>query len=82
MLKIKISEISIEEPVAGRLQELELKSFIIKKDKDDLTISPESIKGDYLVLMSETEYRNKMAARSGKKSNPLMITFEEHQEEK
>lgn len=81
MLKIKISEISIEEPVAGRLQELELKSFIIKKDKDDSTTSPESIKGDYLVLMSETEYRNKMTARSGKKSNPLMITFEEHQEE-
>jgi hypothetical protein len=78
MLKLKISEISIEEPSIGSFHELSLNSFIIKRDKDDSTISSETIKGDYLVLMSETEYRNKMSARSGKKSNPLMVNFEEY----
>lgn len=78
MLKLKISEISAEESSIGSFPELELKSFIIKKDKDDLTLSPESIKTDYFVLMSETEYRNKMSARSCKKSNPLMVNFEEY----
>lgn len=78
MLKLKVSEISIEEPTVGFFHELELKSFVIKRDKDDCTISPQTIKEDYLVLMSETEYRNKMSARSGKKSNPLMINFEEY----
>lgn len=78
MLKLKVSEIAIEEPTVGSFHELELKSFIIKRDKDDSTISSETIKGDYLVLMSETEYRNKMSARSGKKSNPLMVNFEQY----
>lgn len=79
MLKLKVSEISIEEPTVGSFHELELKSFIIKRDKDDSTTNSETIKGDYLVLMSESEYRNKMSARSGKKSNPLMVNFEEYE---
>ena len=78
MLKIKISEISTDDTKSGSLQELEIKSFIIKKDKDDLTLSSETIKGDYLVLMSESEYREKMTARSAKKLNPLMLNFEEY----
>jgi len=79
MLKIKISEISTDDTKSGSLQELEIKSFIIKKDKDDLTLSSETIKGDYLVLMSESEYREKMTARSAKKLNPLMLNFEEYE---
>ena len=78
MLKIKISEISIEDTKSGSLQELEIKSFIIKQDKDDCTIAAETIKDDYLVLMSEMEYRNKMLSRAGRKSNPLMVNFEEY----
>ena len=46
MLKIKISEISTDDTKSGSLQELEIKSFVIKKDKDDLTLSPETIKRD------------------------------------
>jgi hypothetical protein len=81
MVKLKISEFSLQGPPSGgSFSELELKSYVIKQDKGDSTTSPETIKEEYLVLMSETEYRNKMSARSGKKSNPLMITFEEHQE--
>lgn len=80
MLKVKISEFSIEEKAQGYMPELELKSFIVKTDKDDSTLSSETVKGDYIVIMSESEYRNKMAARAGKKSNPLMINFEEYSE--
>ena len=80
MLKVKISEFSIEEKTQGYMPELELKSFIVKTDKDDATLSSETVKGDYIIIMSESEYRNKMASRTGKKSNPLMINFEEYSE--
>jgi hypothetical protein len=80
MVKVKISEFSIDEKNQGYLPELEIKSFIVKTDKDDATFSPESIKGDYMIIMSESEYRNKMNSRAGRKSNPLMINFEEYSE--
>lgn len=79
MIKVKVSEFFIEEKTQGYMPELELKSFIVKTDKDDVTLSSETVKGDYIVIMSESEYRNKMTARSGKKSNPLMINFEEYE---
>jgi len=78
MLKLKVSEISIEEPTVGSFHELELKSFIIKKDKDDSTTNSETIKGDHLVLMSESEYREKLISKSSRKSNPLLVNFEQY----
>jgi hypothetical protein len=81
MLKIKISEFSLQPPPSGgSFSELELKSYVIKQDKGDSTTSPETIKEEYLVLMSETEYREKIASKSGRKSNPLMMNFEEYSE--
>jgi hypothetical protein len=78
MVKIKVSNFSIEDKNNGTLPELEVKSFIIKSDKNDETFSEKSIKNDYLILMSETEYRNKIAFKSGRKSNPLMVNFEQY----
>lgn len=80
MVKVKISEFSIDEKAQGYLPELDLKSFIVKTEKDDNTFSSETIKGEYLVIMSESEYRNKINSRAGRKSNPLMVSFEEYQE--
>lgn len=80
MIKLKISEFSIEEKTQGYMPELGLKSFIVKTDKDDTTLSSETVKGDYIIMMSESEYRNKMSSKVGKKSNPLMINFEEYYE--
>jgi hypothetical protein len=80
MVKIKVSNFSIEDKNNGMLPELEVKSFIIKSDKNDETFSEKSIKNDYLILMSETEYRDKIASKSGRKSNPLMVNFEEYTE--
>jgi hypothetical protein len=77
MVKIKVSNFLIEEK-AGTFPELEMKSFIIKSPPNDETFSEKSIKNDYLILMSECEYREKISAKSGRKSNPLMLTFEEY----
>jgi hypothetical protein len=77
MVKIKASSLSIEEGV-GTLPELEIKSFIIKISPNDETFSEKSIKNDYLIIMSESEYREKISAKSGRKSNPLMVTFEQY----
>ena len=80
MVKIKVSNFLIEDKNTGTLPELEIKSFIIKSDKSDETFSEKSIKNDYIILMSETEYREKMNSKSGRKSNPLMVNFEEYAE--
>ncbi len=78
MVKIKVSNFSIDDTLIGTLPELEIKSFIIKTSKDDQTFEQKTIKEDYLILMSELEYREKVASKSGKKSNPLMVSFEEY----
>lgn len=78
MVKVKISNFSINESNIGALPELELKSFIIKTDKDDQTFSENSIKNDYIILMSESEYREKLVSKSSRKSNPLLVNFEEY----
>lgn len=78
MLKVKVSSFSIDESSIGASAELELKSFIVKSSKDDQTFSEDSIKNDYMVIMSESEYKEKLIAKSGRKSNPLMINFEEY----
>lgn len=78
MVKIKVSNFLIDDTSNATLPELEIKSFIIKTSKDDQTFEQKTIKEDYLILMSELEYREKIASRSGKKSNPLMMSFEEY----
>jgi hypothetical protein len=78
MVKIKVSNFSIEEK-AGTFPELEMKSFIIKSPPSDETFSEKSIKNDYLILMSEYEYRERISSKSGRKSNPLMVNFEQYE---
>jgi hypothetical protein len=78
MVKIKVSNFLIDSSVNGTLPELEIKSIIIKTWKDDQTFEDKTIKEDYLIIMPESEYRDKITSRSSKKSNPLMVNFEEY----
>lgn len=78
MVKIKISSFSIDSSVPNSLPEVEARGFIIKTSKDDQTFDQKTIKEDYLILMSELEYRDKIASRTTRKSNPLMVNFEEY----
>jgi len=78
MVKVKISNFSIDSSIAGSIPEIEVKGFIIKTWKDDQTFDQKTIKEDYTILMSESEYRDKIASRSSRKSNPLMVNFEEY----
>jgi hypothetical protein len=79
MVKVKVSSFSIDESDIGASPELELKSFIIKSNKDDQTFSENSIKNDYIILMSESEYKEKLISKSSRKSNPLLVNFEEYE---
>ena len=78
MVKVKVSSFSIDESDIGASSELELKSFIIKTNKEDQTFSENSIKNDYMILMSETEYKERLISKSTRKSNPLLVNFEEY----
>ena len=78
MVKVKVSSFSIDESSIGASPELELKSFVVKTNKDDQTFSENSIKNDYIILMSESEYREKLISKSARKSNPLLVNFEEY----
>jgi hypothetical protein len=78
MIKVKISSFSVDESNIGASSELELKSFIVKADKDDQTLSENSVKDGYTVIMSESEYKEKLISRSTRKSNPLLVNFEEY----
>jgi hypothetical protein len=80
MVKVKISNFSIDDSVPSSLPELEAKGFIIKTWKDDQTFHQKTIKDDYIILMSESEYREKIASKIGRKSNPLMVNFEEYEQ--
>jgi hypothetical protein len=79
MVKVKVSSFSIEESDIGSCAELELKSFIVKGQKDDITFSKNSIKNDHIIIMSESEYREKLISKSARKSNPLLVNFEEYE---
>jgi hypothetical protein len=78
MIKIKISSFSVDESNIGASSELELKSFIVKTDKDDQTFYENSVKDGYTVIMSESEYKEKLISKSTRKSNPLLVNFEEY----
>jgi hypothetical protein len=78
MIKVKISSFSVDESNIGASSELELKSFIVKTDKDDQTFSENSVKDGYTVIMSESEYKEKLISKSTRKSNPLLVNFEEY----
>jgi hypothetical protein len=78
MIKVKISSFSVDESNIGASSELELKSFIVKADKDDQTFSENSVKDGYTVIMSESEYKEKLISKSTRKSNPLLVNFEEY----
>jgi hypothetical protein len=78
MIKVKISSFSLDESKMGASSELELKSFIVKTDKDDQTLSVNSVKDGYTIIMSESEYKEKLISRSTRKSNPLLVNFEEY----
>jgi hypothetical protein len=78
MIKVKISSFSVDESNIGASSELELKSFIVKTDKDDQTFSENSVKDGYTVIMSESEYKERLISKSSRKSNPLLVNFEEY----
>ena len=78
MIKVKVSNFSIDESNIGASAELELKSFIVNSSKDDQTFSENSIKDGYTIIMSDSEYKEKLISKSGRKSNPLLVNFEEY----
>ena len=78
MIKVKISNFSIDESNIGASAELELKSFIINSSKDDQTFSENAIKDGYTIIMSESEYKERLISKSSRKSNPLLVNFEEY----
>lgn len=45
-------------------------------DKDDLNILFGN--SEKVVILTETELNNKIASKSGRKSNPLMLNFEQY----
>ena len=78
MIKVKISSLSIDESRTGASAELELKSFVINSSKDDQTFYENSIKDGYTIIMSESEYKEKLISKSTRRSNPLLVNFEEY----
>jgi hypothetical protein len=78
MIKVKISSFSVDESNIGASSELELKSFIINTSKDDQTFSENSIKDGYTIIMSESEYKEKLISKSTRRLNPLLVNFEEY----
>ena len=78
MVKVKVSSFSVDESNIGASSELELKSFIIKTDKDDQTFTENSVKDGYIIIMSESEYKEKLISKSTRRSNPLLVNFEEY----
>ena len=78
MIKVKVSSFSVDESNIGASSELELKSFIINSSKDDQTFSENSIKNEYTIIMSESEYKEKLISKSTRRSNPLLVNFEEY----
>ena len=78
MIKVKVSNFSIDESNIGASAELELKSFIVNSSKNDQTFSENSIKDGYTIIMSDSEYKEKLISKSGRKSNPLLVNFEEY----
>jgi hypothetical protein len=78
MIKVKVSSFSVDESKIGASSELELKSFIINSSKDDQTFSEDSVKNGYTIIMSESEYKEKLISKSTRKSNPLLVNFEEY----
>jgi hypothetical protein len=80
MVKIKASEIELEnEGIKNQFPELKMKGLIINASPGDSTLSSQSVKNNYLVIMTEAEYREKINSRSGKRHNPLMLNFEEYE---
>lgn len=78
MIKVKVFSFSIDESNIGASAELELKSFVMNSSKDDQTFSENSIKDGYTIIMSESEYKEKLISKSTRKSNPLLVNFEEY----
>ena len=78
MIKVKVSSFSVDESKIGASAELELKSFIINTSKDDQTFSGNSIQEGYTIIMSESEYKEKLISKSARRSNPLLVNFEEY----
>ena len=78
MVKLKVSNLSVDQGGTNALPELELKSFIVKTSKDDQTFSESSIKDEYMILMPESEYNQRLISKSSRKSNPLLVNFEEY----
>lgn len=82
MIRIKVSAVEIDQPVsgAGALDLLKLEGFVVKKSSNTAQIefSEENLKSNFIII-SEKEFQEKLASKQGKKSNPLMVNFEEYE---
>lgn len=82
MIRVKISAIEIDPPAsgAGILDCLKLEGFIVKNNKNsaETEFCKENLESNFIII-SEKEFQEKLASKQGKKSNPLMLNFEEYQ---
>ena len=78
MTKLKISSYSKQEdPKKEALPFVSLEAFVIK-DTDEDAFSSKNISGQYFIIMTESEYRQKMFGKTSRKTNPLIVNYEEY----
>jgi hypothetical protein len=83
MIRLKISSIDFSEKSPGALEEIKIEGLVGKSlnssiDKDEII---KAIKeGEDFILLTNKKLIEKVSGRSGKKSNPLMLNFEDYSE--
>jgi hypothetical protein len=81
MTKLKIYSFSKkEDPKQEMLPAVSIEALVIKESDED-TFSQKNISGDHFIIMSEYEYRQKIYNKKSKKTNPLIVNFEEYEAE-
>ena len=81
MLRIKVSAVEVDQPVAGAgaLDSITIQGFIENRSQDatESEFSKENLNSNF-ILITEKEFQEKLASKQGRKSNPLMVNFEEY----
>jgi len=81
MIRIKVSAVEVDQPSSGSgvLDSIKIEGFVVKKGNDTAQseFSKENLNSNFIII-SEKEFQEKLASKQGKKSNPLMINFEEY----
>ena len=81
MLRIKVSTAEVDQPAAGAgaLDSIRIEGFIENRSQDatESEFSKENLNSNF-ILITEKEFQEKLASKQGRRSNPLMLNFEEY----